>query len=527
VGGAIRARPLHRTDGYPKFRGWPEWDTGNHQQMYVDALHRAYRGGLRLMVMLAVNNEALCRKLAKPAPGRTCDDMEAIDVQIEAAKRLEAHVDALHNGRGWYRIVYSPAEARAALRANQLAVVLGAEVDRLFGCRVDGVCDEASVRAALDAYHARGLRHVVPVHLANNAFGGYALYGDWFDYNNWILTGAFPRPAACDDPDITYRLSRAPWWGRLILRLVGFPGAPKYPEGSHCNPEGLTPLGRTLVRELMARGMVIDIDHLSRASTRDLLAITTPAAYPVVSSHTGFVAVGRARGRHEGQKTADQLAAIAESGGMVSAILNQGLRGEVGQWEGSSAEPNAVVNDCERSSKSWAQAYQYAVATLGVDRAAVGLGSDQALNPWLGPRFGDDGCDGMGQARKRQANPVTYPFPAFDGGHPLGRSRLGLREFDFNEDGFAHIGLLPDFVEDLRNIGVTERQLEPLFRSAWGYVEAWQRATDAAVEPAEPDDQRRLRPGTGHVTPGNGVTTDLPEVGRGGCLKRKSTPSAR
>jgi hypothetical protein len=30
-----------------------------HQQMYYRWLERAYRGGLRLMVMLAVNNEVI------------------------------------------------------------------------------------------------------------------------------------------------------------------------------------------------------------------------------------------------------------------------------------------------------------------------------------------------------------------------------------------------------------------------------------------------------------------------------------
>ena len=40
------------------------------------------------------------------------------------------------------------------------------------------------------------------------------------------------------------------------------------------------------------------------------------------------------------------------------------------------------------------------------------------------------------------------------------------RDFDINIDGVAHYGLLPDFVEDLRNIGLTDADIVPLFSSA-------------------------------------------------------------
>src|SRR5262249_41363495 len=34
---------------------------------------------------------------------------------------------------------------------------------------------------------------------------------------------------------------------------------------------------------------------------------------------------------------------------------------------------------------------------------------------------------------------------------PLTRSVIGARTFDFNLDGFAHFGMMPDFLQDLRN----------------------------------------------------------------------------
>lgn len=85
--------------GAPNFKGWPKWHTTTHQQMYYRWLERAYKGGLRLTVMLAVSNEALC-KGSKRKKGRTCNDMEAIDYQIQAAYNLQAFVDAEKGGAG-------------------------------------------------------------------------------------------------------------------------------------------------------------------------------------------------------------------------------------------------------------------------------------------------------------------------------------------------------------------------------------------------------------------------------------------
>ena len=43
-------------------------------------------------------------------------------------------------------------------------------------------------------------------------------------------------------------------------------------------------------------------------------------------------------------------------------------------------------------------------------------------------------------------------------------------------DGLAHIGLLPDMVADLKKIGMSDQDLDPLFHSASGFVDVWVRA---------------------------------------------------
>ena len=49
-------------------------------------------------------------------------------------------------------------------------------------------------------------------------------------------------------------------------------------------------------------------------------------------------------------------------------------------------------------------------------------------------------------------------------------------------DGLAHVGLLPDLVADLRQDGLSDRDLDPLFESAAAYVDLWARA-EAVPEP--------------------------------------------
>jgi hypothetical protein len=63
------------------------------------------------------------------------------------------------------------------------------------------------------------------------------------------------------------------------------------------------------------------------------------------------------------------------------------------------------------------------------------------------------------------------------------RSRAGSREFDFNTDGLAHIGLLPDFLRDLVHVGMTDAQLDPLFSSADAFLRMWEscEARSAAI----------------------------------------------
>ena len=111
---------------------------------------------------------------------------------------------------------------------------------------------------------------------------------------------------------------------------------------------GLTELGRSLVPQMEALGVTIDLAHASPAAIKDTLEIATK---PVVASHGGV------KGTCPGQRNLSdtQLRAIAKNGGVVG----------IGYWKG------AV---CDDSIRGIIAAILYAINIAGVDH--VGLGSD-------------------------------------------------------------------------------------------------------------------------------------------------------
>jgi hypothetical protein len=58
---------------------------------------------------------------------------------------------------------------------------------------------------------------------------------------------------------------------------------------------------------------------------------------------------------------------------------------------------------------------------------------------------------------------------------PLRRSQAGKRDFDINLEGVAHYGMLPDFIQDLKNVGLSDEDLTTLFRSVEDYIQTWEK----------------------------------------------------
>ena len=114
------------------------------------------------------------------------------------------------------------------------------------------------------------------------------------------------------------------------------------------NKGGLTPLGREWVKQMEARGMLIDVAHASADTLRD---VTSMATKPVVVSHTGVKGVCD----NNRNLSDEQLRAVAATGGVIG----------VGYWD---------VASCGNDAASIAKAIRYTVGVVGAEH--VGLGSD-------------------------------------------------------------------------------------------------------------------------------------------------------
>lgn len=457
---------LHFNDGYPGFGGWPKWNTYTHQQMHIDWLHRAFQGGLRLVVVHAVNNEALCSAVTqiRDFSGIDCNDMTAVDRQLDAAWHVQAHVP-------WFRIARSPAEAREIINSGKLAVVLGIEVDFLFNCRPGENCSREYVKTELKRYYDKGVRHIHPIHLFDNGFGGAAIYDEILNFGNAFTNGDFFQTRECGPEGFNFKITGALSW---LADVFGYPAPPNSGFAADCNARGLTPLGGSLLNKMMSRKMIIDVDHLSALAMDQALTQVEGFDYPVISGHTGFLDTSKAEKRHEAQKTGPQVDRIRALGGFVSPLTHQGGTNHVQQYG------NKIANDCSNSSKTFAQAYLYAVDRMR--GGAVGIATDwNGFAGQPGPRFGFDDCPGD-LLPSFQSGAVSYPFSLFGISGSLGKSVAGDRTFDINVDGLAHAGMLPDFIQDLRNLGLST-ELVPLFNSAEAYIRMWEKAESKNLFP--------------------------------------------
>ncbi len=478
------------------FEGWPLWKSPDHQRMYYTWLERAWRGGLRLMIVQAVNNELNCGLAPRRVDTQTdasfgCSDMAAVDRQIQAAKDLETFIDeqAGGPGQGWYRIVYSPAQARAAMAAGKLAVVLGIEVDNLFDCR-DGLCNEAHVDAQLRKYYNLGVRHAYPIHIFDNDFGGASYYFEAFNAGNRILNGEFFQTYDCSAQGFEFRRAASDQQDAITNFLTAYFAAnlgivlpPWVPtaNGADCNARGLTPLGKFLVRRMMDRGMIVDVDHLSFRAVNDVLTIGEEKSYPVIASHSSAADMHSGENRGERKWTVQQLRRLRDLGGIAAPILipdptNEYLR------DGAPV----VANDCPSSSKEWAQRYLKLVELMsgGPYPVGVGYGSDfNGMTKGLAPRYGGDvppgaraGCvrrGGRAAAGRGSAGAVSVHRAGRHG--TFDKQVTGGKTFDYNVDGLAHVGLVPDFIQDLKKVGLSDADLEPFFRSAEAFLQMWER----------------------------------------------------
>ena len=115
----LRHQPSHDPVGWPTFKDWPAPDSLTHEGTYYKWMERSWRGGQRILVNLLVENNKLCELY--PLKRNSCDDMDSIRLQAKDMYALQDYVDAQYGGpgKGWYRIVTDPDQARTGHQRRQ------------------------------------------------------------------------------------------------------------------------------------------------------------------------------------------------------------------------------------------------------------------------------------------------------------------------------------------------------------------------------------------------------------------------
>jgi len=219
----------------------------------------------------------------------------------------------------------------------------------------------------------------------------------------------------------------------------------------------------------MDRGMLIDVEHLSSRAFDSTLAIARRRSYPLISSHTGLRALAVPRPpealhvkgcSNEAMRNDQQLRALKDLGSVL------GVGGHVG-----------LIQDLSYDvSTGWAQAYRHAQDTLGFDAVAIGTDMN-GLAAAPGPRFASDPAapGGLRPLNPDDAvRPIRYgkdQIPIIK--RALEQTAMGKRKYDFNTDGLAHYGLLPDFTLDVALSVGGKDALAAFFNSAEAVVKAW------------------------------------------------------
>jgi len=455
----------HDPVGWPTFKDWPAPDSLTHEGTYYRWLERSWRGGLRMFTNLLVENDQLCK--IYPIKHNSCDDMTSIRLQAKDMRAMERYIDAQYGGpgKGWYRIVTNPYQARKVVNQGKLAVVMGIETSVLFGCTMkagipDASCTKASIDKQLDQVRAMGVTQMELVNKFDNALSGVAgdegSTGVAVNAANFAETGSFWHMHSCPatygkdvhDKEQLAAPAPSPMTQRdalfgAIEKLYGgqLPATPLYAPAPHCNTTGLSDLGAYTIRAMAKRHMLFDPDHMSVTARKASLSLVERLRYPgVVSSHSW--------------STPDAYPRIYRLGGFVTPYAGDST-GFVAKW---------------RQHLTWADPRYYFGFGYGADMNGLGAQGD--------PRGAD------------AKNPVTYPFTAL-GGVIVHQQVSGKRVYDINKDGVAHYGLYPDWIEDLEHLAGPEIGAD-MARGPEAYLETWERAYGVGNDGCR--DARALRP---------------------------------
>jgi hypothetical protein len=475
---------VHDTVGWPTFRSWPKPTGLSTEGDYYTGIERAWKAGLRVLVTELVDNEALCSIMTKRH--NPCNDMDAVRLQAKDLHELQDYVDAQSGGpgKGWFRIVTDPFEARRVINEGKLAVVEGIEVSRIFGCGEENgrsQCDLAKVEAGIKEVEALGVRTFFPVHKFDNAFGGTKMdageLGVLINGANHLETGHFWDVKPCTGPEHDSQQISPPLSPDLaellngpLRSLLGGAALPAYAAGPSCNMKGLTPLGAELIKAMIAHHDIVELDHMDAKTADDALSILEAAHAPgVVSAHSW--------------DSPEENAGIYRTGGFVTPAAGSSPTAFVAQWR----------DDKQRAGNL----------------------------PFFGFGYGSDMNGLAEQTAPTAAHPISYPFTSYLGDVTFDRERWGQRVFDLNRDGLANYGMYADWLQELQVLA-GRPIMDDMFRGAEGYLRTWERTVGVAGPSCMPSRARFTRFGLRALRLGATPASALRAAGQPGSRPGRS-----
>ncbi len=467
---------MHDTVGWPTFIDWPKRDSLLHQQMYYKWIERAWKGGLRTMSIHGTTIEALCN-ISKATYGNKnaqCVDEEAGELQVKYLFDIEKYVDAQSGGpgKGWFRIVKTPAEARSVIADGKLAVIPGLEFSNLFHCRVqflpDGSetsgCTKDTIDSGIEQAWNLGVRQIFPYHDVDSSLGGTGIFSSVLNEVAYTDTHGFWKTYPCENggegptyfyaagavmESATATQANDPISQAIAAAVAG--NAPIYPPGRQCNARTVTDLGKYAIDKLMKKGFVLDIDHAEIKSKQYMLdqgARTNPN-YPMISGHGGQGGISNA-----------QVIQIVKQGGIIYPALPNG-----------------------KDYAAFVQKLKPLWNASGTTRPlGVGYGADT------------NGLHTLPNSRGAGAVAVKYPFTLFQGPGwgpqyvaagiaPVTVQQLAIpggKSWNIDEEGMSHYGLVPDIVEQIRIEGGQEAT-DAFYNSAETYLQLWEQTMQASA----------------------------------------------
>ncbi|MBC8066783.1 MAG: membrane dipeptidase [Deltaproteobacteria bacterium] len=487
----------------------PAYDSFSHLRYSTEWVRAAYdppggkAKGLKIMVALAVENEAMCEQLyyankgngGPGGDGYACthgDSVKSMDRQIVA---LKGWVKA---NSSWMAIAYDAEDARRIVESGKLAIVLGVESEYAFGAE-DRTFDPVS---RLDHYYDIGVRTFYLAHKINSRLAGADIYRDKGETGGKVIRanqamagcfyvddavagfplknedghkfcdntcgkGGFKAGKPTDKCVMKYSELSETNYASLFLGhgddyFNGFKVYPKPPgfsgaagsreeHGVERNNLGLSHDGERVVRAAMRYGMILNLDHVSSRSRKDIDLISADFdVYPMNALHNNpndmLVANGGkldTPGPNEYDFDKGELGLVKKSHGFF------GLR--VGPVDAKDYPKSGVTTNCPKTATEAAKILAYLIDE-GLD---VGYSLDYATVT-------------QGVHSRTFANC----------GRTLGGGKDHLHKYgEHIAKGLTHIGMMTSWHDELKAVGLADKYMRKLENDGpEAFIQMWERS---------------------------------------------------